>query len=294
MMFPPSRYLVLGVALSVFLLIAIPVYLSYEASHPVVTVLELEGSPENMVFIADPPLRPGNLEEVKADIQQINRLKPSVVLIGGDFVCGDEDNLSLQDVWKDLDAPAYAVLGNHDYRVGIDGGGARGVLAWITELFIRARGINTSRYYSTPDYSFADELENRLEGNGVTVLRNDAVEVSVDGKRVLIVGVDDIWAGRADPPGVIDGAEPVIYLVHEPAVLPGWNPDLVLSGHTHGGQFGNGLFMILNELGFADIRGLHRKGGVDLYVTNGIGTSKFRHDLRLFTSPEIVLINPAP
>ena len=52
-------------------------------------------------------------------IQQINALHPSVVLIGGDFVYDDGENLSLQEVWSEIDAPVYAVLGNHDYKSGI-------------------------------------------------------------------------------------------------------------------------------------------------------------------------------
>jgi predicted MPP superfamily phosphohydrolase len=292
-MSPFPRCLVIIVLLAVSLFTAGMFYMAYEASHPMVTVLELEGAPDNMVFIADPHLRPGNHDQGTEVIRQINRLKPSVVLIGGDFVCGDEDDLSLQDVWSDLDAPAYAVLGNHDYRAGIDGSGVRGALAWLTEIFLRARGADTSRYYSgVRDYSFADNLEYRLEENGVWVLRNEAVELSRDGKSVTIVGIDDIWAGKADPLLLADGTAPVIYLVHEPMVFPGWNPDLVLSGHTHGGQFGNRLFMFLDFLGLADIQGLHRKGGAVLFVTRGIGTSKFRHDMRLFVPPEIVLINP--
>jgi predicted MPP superfamily phosphohydrolase len=291
-MFPFPRYLVFAVVLAVSLSVVAPGYMAYEASHPVVTTLELEGAPENMVFIADPHIRQGNLNEVKDAIQQINRLRPSVVLIGGDFICGDEDDLSLQDVWRDLDAPAYAVLGNHDYKAGIDGGGVQGALAWLTEILLRARGLDTSHYYSTPDYSSADALESRLEENGVTVLRNEAVELTLWGKKVTIVGIDDIWAGRAVSPVPAESSAPVIYLVHEPAVFPGWNPDLVLSGHTHGGQVGNGVFMLLDGLGLADIQGLHRKGGVALYVTRGIGTSKFQHDMRLFDPPEIVLINP--
>jgi predicted MPP superfamily phosphohydrolase len=292
-MIPFSRYLVAVVLIVALASVAGPHYLAYEASHPTVSVLELEGAPDTMVFIADPHIRRGNLENVKEVIRQVNRLEPSVVLIGGDFVAGDETDLSFQDVWRELDAPAYAVLGNHDYQAGIDGGGVRGGMAWVMEILLRARGIDTARYYANaPDYTFVDELESRLEANGVTVLRNEAAEFSLDGKKVMIVGVDDLWAGRADPPLVTGNTSSVIYIVHEPVVLPSWNADLVLSGHTHGGQFNNALFMLLDTLGIADIQGLHQKGDVPLYVTRGIGTSKFESDLRLFSPPEIVLINP--
>jgi predicted MPP superfamily phosphohydrolase len=292
-MFTSSRYLIPAMVIVVLVLAASPGYLTYEASHPVVTTLEINGMPERMVFIADPHLREGNAENVHQLISQINALEPSVVLIGGDFTTGDEQNLSLQDTWRELDAPVYAVLGNHDYRAGIDGGGLEGRMAWTAEILLRARGLDTTGFYSTAiDSPSADALVKRLEENGVMVLRNEAVEVSCGGRTITLVGVDDLWAGRADPPPVVRDGSPVIYLVHEPAVSPGWEADLVLSGHTHGGQFNNAIFQYLDGLEIADIQGFHRKGDVLVYVTRGVGTSASSTDRRFLTPPEIVLINP--
>jgi len=292
-MFTSPRYLIPVIVIAVLVFAAGPGYLTYEASHPVVTTLEMKGMPARIVFIADPHLREGNAENVRQLINQINGLEPSVVLIGGDFTTGDEQNLSLQDAWRELDAPAYAVLGNHDYRAGIDGNGLGGRMAWTAEILLRARGIDTSSYYSTvTDSSSTDALEQRLEANGVTVLRNEAVEISCGGRNVTLVGVDDLWAGRADPPAVAVSSSPVIYLVHEPVVCPDWEADLVLSGHTHGGQFNNAIFQFLNLLQVADIQGFHRKGDVLLYVTRGVGTSDSRTDRRFLAPPEIVVINP--
>ena len=292
-MFTSPRYLIPAIVIVVLLFAAGPGYLTYEASHPVVTSLEIKGMPERIVFIADPHLREGNAENVHQLIRQINGLEPSVVLIGGDFTAGDEQNLSLQDAWRELDAPVYAVLGNHDYRAGIDGGGLEGRMAWTAEILLRARGLDTRGYYSTVIESTpADALETRLKENGVTVLRNEAVEVSCGGKNITLVGVDDLWAGRADPPALVRDGSPVIYLVHEPVVSPDWEADLVLSGHTHGGQFNNAIFQFLNLLEVADIQGFHRKGDVLLYVTRGVGTSDSRTDRRFLAPPEIVLINP--
>jgi uncharacterized protein len=292
-MFTSPRYLIPVIVIVVLVFAVGPGYLTYEASHPVVTTLEMKGMPARIVFIADPHLREGNAENVRQMINQINGLEPSVVLIGGDFTTGDEQNLSLQDAWRELDAPAYAVLGNHDYRAGIDGNGLGGRMAWTAEILLRARGIDTSSYYSTvTDSSSTDALEQRLEANGVTVLRNEAVEISCGGRNVTLVGVDDLWAGRANSPAIVRDGSPVIYLVHEPVVSPDWDADLVLSGHTHGGQFNNAIFQFLDFLEVADIQGFHRKGEVLLYVTRGVGTSDSRTDRRFLAPPEIVLINP--
>jgi predicted MPP superfamily phosphohydrolase len=291
-MSPPSRYLVAAGMFMVLFSLAGPGYLAYEASHPVVTTITLEEAPGTMVFITDPHLRPGNLATVQEVIRQVNKLHPSVILIGGDFGTGEETDLSLQEVWGGLEAPAYTVLGNHDYRAGIDGGGEEGRIAWAMEIMVRAHGGDTTRYYgNSPDLAYADAMEQALEENGVTVLRNQAVDLSIGGKNVTIVGVDDLWAGQADPPEAA-GKSPVVYLVHEPYADPAWNADLVLSGHTHGGQFNNAIFIILDRLEIADIQGFHRKGEVPVFVSRGIGTSIFTHDYRLFAPPEIVVINP--
>ena len=84
-----------------------------------ITTLEVDGAPAGIVFITDPHLRVSNINQTREIIRQINDLHPSLVLIGGDFVYDDEDNLTLQEVWSELDAPVYAVLGNHDYKSGI-------------------------------------------------------------------------------------------------------------------------------------------------------------------------------
>ena len=82
-----------------------------------ITPLEIAGAPAGIVYIADPHLRESNINQTRDIIRQINDLHPSVVLIGGDFVYDDEENLSLQEVWSEIDAPVYAVLGNHDYQI---------------------------------------------------------------------------------------------------------------------------------------------------------------------------------
>ena len=110
-------------------------YMNYEARTVEVTALSVPGAPSGIVFIADPHVRPENLEHTREVIRVINSLHPSIVLIGGDFSFHNGENLSLQSVWKEIDAPVYAILGNHDYRAGINGGGIDGRLSWLKELF---------------------------------------------------------------------------------------------------------------------------------------------------------------
>ncbi len=272
-------------------LIVLPGYMAWEAESPTMTRLQIPGAPDGIVFIADPHIKAGNIEMVRGVIREINKMQPSLVLIGGDFYGQCEETPSFQEIWNEVDAPVYAVLGNHDYRVGIQGSGAEGRMAWAMESILRSQGYNTSPLYSDPDLVSADLLEELLEKNGVTVLRNEWIELDVNGQRLILCGIDDIWARRAEPPVVPDNGGYRIYLVHEPYYQEEWDADIILSGHTHGGQVGNGIFSILDSAGIVDIWGRSMKDDTIMYVTRGIGTSKGDDDYRLFTSPEIVVIN---
>jgi len=271
--------------------IVLPSYMAWEADRPDVTLLQIPGAPDGIVFIADPHLKDENIDTSRKVISAINEAHPNLVLIGGDFTVHGAEDLSLQEIWNEIDAPVYAVLGNHDYGVGIRGSGARGRTAWVIESILRSQGYTTSTFYSDPDLSSADILEGVLEKNGVTVLRNEWTELDINGQTLILCGVDDIWACRGDPPVVPDTGAYVIYLVHEPFYRKEWNADLVLSGHTHGGQVNTWVFSFLDATGIVDIRGVSMKGDTIMYVTRGIGTSKTGDDYRLFTPPEIVIIN---
>ena len=270
-------------------------YMHWEAGTVEVTALSVPGAPERIVFIADPHVRPENIEHTREVIRVINSLHPSIVLIGGDFSFHNNENLSLQKVWKEIDAPVYAVLGNHDYLAGINGGGVNGRISWLQELLLRSNDHDAGFLYSDfPDPEHAQAVASVLEQNGVTVLRNEYVELNLDGKRFVLVGVDDIWAEREDAPEIPDTGAYVIYLVHEPAWRPGWDADLVLSGHTHGGQYRIPPMWVIENLHIIQIRGLSWKGDVPLFVTRGTGTSDHAWEFRYLSSPEIVVINPEP
>ena len=144
---------------------------------------------------------------------------PDVVLLGGDFVYSSDPTIETQiDTLLDLigplidsGIPTYAVLGNHDYKVGA-----------------------------------ADELTTALEDAGIPVLSNAAVPVPgpVDdpAEQLHVVGIGpdlpnrvDVDAALADVPD----AAPRVVLMHNPTVfdqLPAGTAPLALAGHTHCGQ----------------------------------------------------------
>jgi len=269
-------------------------YMAWEARVIDITTLSLEGAPEGVVFISDPHLKEGNVEHVRSAIEKINALNPSVVLIGGDFCDGDESDFSLHEVWSEIDAPVYAVLGNHDYRTGTDGvkGMKKRIANTRADLAVDSYDVGCHRDANT-DTVFADALCEELERNGVTVLRNEYVDISVGGKDLRIVGVDDGWAGMAAPPRVPPTDAYTIYLIHEPECRADWDADLTLSGHTHGGQFAIPLINLLNDYGIVELYGLHQKSDSPTYITRGICSSSLGGmELRFNSRPEIVIINP--
>ena len=271
-------------------------YMYNEGKSPAeITKLEVDGAPAGIVFIADPHLRVSNINQTREIIGQINDLHPSLVLIGGDFVYDDEDNLSLQEVWSEIDAPVYAVLGNHDYKSGIVA-----LSCWEKTLKDPIPPLQSQEYDvlrvldDSADYGYANKVAGVLAENGVRVLRNEYDKILIGNQSVVIVGVDDGWAGMANPPDVPDELKNdsfIIYLVHEPSYRGNWDANLTLAGHTHGGQIiPSGSERVISG-GLVTLSGKIEEGDTITYITRGIGTSNLDVSLRS-SPPEIVFIGP--
>jgi predicted MPP superfamily phosphohydrolase len=135
----------------------------------------------------------------------------------------------------------YAVLGNHDW--------------WKNGTRVR----------------------HALQSIGITVLENQATEISLGQCRLWLVGVGDLWEGHPDIrrafAGVTDNA-PVIAITHNPDLFPQMpaRASLVIAGHTHGGQVN--LLPGQPSMRFGHyIAGPIFDHGRQLFVTPGIGTS---------------------
>lgn len=284
-------------AISAVLLVAASAgagYAYWEGGHLQVTVLSIDDAPEGIVFIADPHLKPGNIGNVRKVIQRINELNPSIVLIGGDFLFGEEEDLSSQEIWSEIDAPVYAVLGNHDYHAGIDATSAIAKSIAVSRTDRDPRTYDMSSLFDeTTNLASAAALEEVLEAHGVVVLRNEYVILDLSGIPLLLIGVDDGWAGMADPPAVPATDAFSIYMIHEPECRADWDADLILSGHTHGGQFGGTALQFINDAGILELSGYVRDNHIPVFITRGVGTSNLPWDLRIGATPEIVIINPA-
>src|SRR5207248_619675 len=130
----------------------------------------------------------------------------------------------------------YLIPGNHEYAAGAPRKKSR-----RASLLARAIGRLYAPVLSSGSNE-GDAIIDALRGVGLCILRNEGVRLTIDGRDLWLGGVDSGWAGRADPAAALRGRrahEAALVMVHEPelafdAVEAG--ADLVLAGHTHGGQ----------------------------------------------------------
>jgi predicted MPP superfamily phosphohydrolase len=198
---------------------------------------------------------------------------PDLIVLTGDFVHrGYRYVERVAQVLGRLSAPegVYAVLGNHDFSV-------RNALG-----FRRYRHLYRA-------------VAAALTKEGIRVLHNEAVALRRAGGHLQIVGVEDLWSRMCDLEQAFAGVDPAascIVLAHNPRTierLDGRRCDLMLSGHTHGGQIhlpGLGR----PALGHRSRRfaaGLYRYRSAYVYVNKGVGFGfRFRFGVR----PEVAVM----
>jgi predicted MPP superfamily phosphohydrolase len=145
------------------------------------------------------------------------------------------------------------------------------------------------------------KLKRLCETSGVDWLMNRSVRMSHAGTALRITGLDDLRGGRPDATAALGAAEPVpnhLVLAHCPALRDQLNlplhhaADLVLSGHTHGGQVAPlGMPVVLPPGSGRYVAGWYGREGGDplpsLYVSRGVGTSLI--PVRLGAVPEVAV-----
>lgn len=202
-------------------------------------------------------------------VRRASELRPDVIVFTGDLVTDFERLMRTRTIIGQLKklvavAPVYACLGNHD----------------MGKL---------------------DEVERIFETAGVVLLRNAASEwKDSSGRALRIAGVGDWTEGDEDPACCLVqlGNDeqlrlPTLLLSHNPesrfALKPyAWN--LMLSGHTHGGQIGNPLTGKCLSLRSKMAAGLYDFDGRRVFVTRGVGNIG---GVRFFCPPEINLLTVA-
>jgi predicted MPP superfamily phosphohydrolase len=200
--------------------------------------------------------------------------QPDVIALTGDFVDrGPRHVARAAKLFRHLKAPlgVFAVLGNHDFSVH------------------NIRGV---RRHPELHRAVADALG----GEGVRVLRNQAVRFDREGAGLVVAGIDDLWSRESDPHAALCDQcpeTPRVVLAHNPQSVEQFadhRADLVLSGHTHGGQIDwPGLGRVLlgkNAKRWA--AGLYPHNGGHVYVNKGVGFGwRFRFGVR----PEVAVFS---
>ena len=137
-----------------------------------------------------------------------------------------------------------------------------------------------------------------MERQGIHLLEHKADTLRRNGEHIVIAGVRnpfDIGQNRQSPTLSLAPEDFVVLLTHTPDYaedVPITNTDLVLAGHTHGGQvtvFGLYAPIIPSHYGQRFLTGLkYNSSNTPIIITNGIGTSN--KNVRLFAPSEVVVI----
>lgn len=208
-------------------------------------------------------------------VEKLNELSPDIVIFTGDlydnYAIYHEDEQIIQELSQiDAKYAKIAIWGNRDY-----GGGA-------------------VRQYDTI-----------MEQSGFTLLKNGNWYITLEsGKQLLFTGLDDTLLGNPDMPYAtrLYASDYEILLTHEPDTAKQYNAEdyeLILSGHSHGGQINIPFLPFINELATSSTSlstnfpgGMYQLSDIDprtLYVNTGIGTTHI--SARFGVVPEISLFH---
>lgn len=211
-----------------------------------------------IAFVTDPHAESGR--RLRRVVDELNRRQIDMLLLGGDFTYDSDDLNNTLDLLAQITTTdgIFGIEGNHDNY----------------ELLFPA-----------------------MEARNITPLSNSGVYVR---DSFYLAGVEDLWNRNPDVPAAIAGAGAnsfVLLLAHNPDVTmiqDTTGVDLVLSGHTHGGQLNLfGIVSIGLDTRIISEYGQRFKGGwaesrdgTPVYVSRGIGD----YYPRVFARPEVTII----
>ena len=257
-----------------------------------VPVLNPGAAPLRVLHLSDLHLLPGQRRKV-AWVSGLARLKPDLVVNTGDTLSHRASvPVAMRAFGELLAQPGAFVFGNNDYYTP----------QWKspTRYFTRRRKLPR-----TPPLPWRDLRAAQAE-RGWVDLDNRKEVLTIRGQRVALAGVDDPHlhkdryddiAGPAEPDAVVR-----IGLAHvpEPRVLDDFAADgydLVLAGHTHGGQVrlpGIGALVSNCGIDLSRARGVSRWGAhMWLHVSAGLGNSPYM-PVRFCCRPEAILLTLVP
>ncbi len=252
------------------------------------TVLPAGQPPIRLLHLSDLHLVPGQRKK-QAWVRSLRELRPDAVIVTGDFLSHLDAVPHVLDTLDPLfDVPGAFVLGSNDYYA--------------------PRPINWARYLKGPSQLEPKrpmlpwgDLVDGLTTNGWLDLGNARATMKIDGREVDVRGVDDPHISRDrydEVAGPFDSAADLtLGVTHAPYLrvldaMAADGADLVLAGHTHGGQLcvpGVGALVTNCDLPRAQAKGLSTHDGSVLHVSAGLGTSPYA-PVRFACRPEATLL----
>jgi predicted MPP superfamily phosphohydrolase len=193
-----------------------------------------------------------------------NERAPDLAVVTGDLVSsGTEYHEDIAEVVAELHAKhgVFVSMGNHDY------------------------------------FGEGEPLVSMLRARGVRVLRNEGVLLERSGCRLWLAAIDDTWTRRDDLARALEGRPDgvaTVLLAHDPSrfdAAADAGVDVVLSGHTHGGQIAvpfASRALSLARLAHPYNVGFYTRGRATLYVHPGLGTTG--PPMRLGVAPEVTIL----
>jgi predicted MPP superfamily phosphohydrolase len=196
--------------------------------------------------------RDEDLARLEAAVEVINRQRPDLVFLTGDYFSTPETRRHYLAPFRRALARlktsngVFAIPGNHDH------------------------------------WGSFDRIDEALRAASVEPLSNESRRIAIHGSSLTIVGIDDLWARRAEPSRAFAGVgaeECTIVLAHNPDTAlyaRHLRPGVMLSGHTHGGVvriplYGSPIKSIL-RIGKRFYAGLNRYEDFYIYTNRGLGT----------------------
>lgn len=202
---------------------------------------------------------------VKNMVKKVNKIYPDILILGGDYINKDRDKIPIVfDMLNEINVKykKYGVLGNHDNKVD-------------KELTLKC-----------------------MENNGIINLDNKSYWFFIDNEKIKIGGVGDLLTDTQNIDNTLfDVSENdfIIMVSHNPLFskqLINKKVDLVLSGHTHGGQvtfFGKWAPEVGAHIEKGFMKGTVTVDNTKVIISNGIGFSAYV-PFRFFARPQINII----